>query len=118
MAFMSAWYFTDTATVYPRSASDDWSGAVTYGAPYTIQCGHEGIARQSRDNNQANTASEFITKDIYYTGDTRPKYLDRIALGDTTAQAWDAVNAVEIRNIGRHGMSALGYEDEYDLETA
>lgn len=118
MAFMSAWYMIDTATIYPRLASDDWGGAVTYGTPYTILCGHEGVARQSRDNSQGNSSAEFITKDIYYTGDVRPQYLDRISFGDTTSQAWDSVNAAEIRNINRHGMSAMGYEDEYDLETA
>lgn len=114
MAFMSAWYMIDTATIYPRQASDDWSGAVTYGTPYTILCGHEGVSRQSRDKEGA----EFVTRDVYYTGDTRPQYLDRIAYGDTTASAWDAVSAAEIRKIARHGMSAFGYEDEYDLETA
>lgn len=113
MAFMSSWYMIDTATIYPRQAEADWSGAVTYGTPYTILCGHEGVSRQSRDKEGA----EFVTRDIYYTGDTRPQYLDRIAYGDTTAQAWDAVNAAEIRKIARHGMSAFGYEDEYDLET-
>jgi hypothetical protein len=113
MAFMSAWYMIDTATVYPRLASDDWGGGVTYGTPYLILCGHEGVSRQSRDTEGA----EFVTRDIYYTGDTRPAYLDRIAYGDTTAQAWDAVSAAEIRKIARHGMSAFGYEDEYELET-
>ena len=113
MAFRSAWSFIDTATFYPRLAESDWGGGVTYGTPYTILCGHEGVSRQSRDQEGA----EFVTRDIYYTGDTRPAYLDRIAYGDTTAQAWDAVYAAEIRKIARHGMSAFGYEDEYDLET-
>lgn len=114
MAFMSEWYMRDPATIYPRMAEDEWSGGVTYGPPYLILCGREGVSRQSRDTEGA----EFVTRDIYYTGDTRPAYLDRIAYGDTTAQAWDAVSAAEIRKIARHGMSAFGYEDEYDLETA
>lgn len=113
MAFMSQWYFTVQATVYPRSASDDWGGGVTYDTPYLIECGYEGVSRQSRGDDGA----EFVTRDIYYTGDPRPLYLDRIAFGDTTAQTWDAVNAAEIRKKARHGMSAFGYEDEYDLET-
>lgn len=113
MAFMSAWYMIDTATIYPRLAEGDWGGGVTYGTPYTILCGHEGVSRQSRDKEGA----EFVTRDIYYTGDVRPQYLDRIAYGDTTAQTWDAASTAEIRKVARHGMSAFGYEDEYDLET-
>jgi len=113
MAFMSAWYMIDTATIYPRISENEWGGAVTYGTPYTILCGHEGVSRQSRDTEGA----EFVTRDVYYTGDARPRYLDRIAYGDTTAQAWDAAEAAEIRKIARHGMSAFNYEDEYELET-
>ena len=114
MAFMSAWYMIDTATIYPRLASDDWGGAVTYGTPYTILCGYEGVSRQSRDKEGA----EFVTRDIYYTGDERPEYLDRIALGDTSGISWDEAGASEIRKKAIHGMRALGYDDEYDLETA
>lgn len=113
MALMSAWYFTELATIYPRGSSDDWGGSVTYGTPYLIACGYEGVSRQSRDQDGA----EFVTRDIYYTGDPRPLFLDRIAFGDTTAFTWDAANSSEIRKKARHGMSALGYEDEYDLET-
>lgn len=114
MAFMSAWYFTEIATVYPRLLESDWSGAVAYGTPYTIMCGFEGVSRQSRDQDGA----EFVTKDIYYTGDERPAFLDRIVLGDTTGMNWDAVSASEIRKIALHGMRAFGHDDEYDLETA
>jgi hypothetical protein len=113
MALMSAWYFTELATIYPYESANDWNGGVTYGTPYTIACGREGVSRQSRDQEGA----EFVTRDVYYTGDNRPKFLDRIAPGDTTAQTWDAVNATEIRKVAYHGMSALGYDPEYDLET-
>lgn len=114
MSLMSEWYFDQLATIYPRGATDDWNGGVTYGTPYTIKCGREGVSRQSRDQDGA----EFVTRDIYYTGDNRPKFLDRIAPGDTTAQTWDAALAVEIRKVAYHGMSALGYDPEFDLETA
>jgi len=110
---MSAWYFTETATVYPYNGADDWNGGITYGTPYTIKCGREAISRQSRDQDGA----EFVTRDVYYTGDARPKFLDRIAPGDTTAQTWDIVSATEIRKVAYHGMSALGYDPEFDLET-
>lgn len=113
MALMSAWYFTETATVYPYEGVDDWTGGVTYGAPYTIACGRVGESRQSRDQDGA----EFVTRDVYYTGDTRPKFMDKIAPGDTAASTWDAVGAAEIRKVAYHGMSALGYDAEFDLET-
>ena len=114
MAFMSEWYFTEIATVYPRLTEGDWGSGIAYGTPYTIMCGFEGVSRQSRDQEGA----EFVTRDIYYTGDERPVYLDRIAFGDTSGSAWDTVSASEIRKRARHGMSAFGYDDEFDLETA
>lgn len=113
MSFMSQWYFTEMATVYPYNGADDWNGGVTYGTPYLIKCGREGVSRQSRDQDGA----EFVTRGVYYTGDPRPKFMDRIATGDTTASAWDAVAAAEIRKVAYHGMSAFGYDPEYDLET-
>jgi hypothetical protein len=113
MALMSAWYFTELATIYPYTGVDDWNGGVTYGTPYLIACGREGASRQSRDQDGA----EFVTRDVYYTGDNRPKFLDRIATGDTTEVAWDIAQAAEIRKVAYHGMGALGYDAEFDLET-
>ena len=54
---------------------------------------------------------------MYYTGDPRPKYKDRIAYGDKTSMTWDEAEVEQIKRKNTHAMIAFGYEDEFDYET-
>lgn len=104
---MSAWYFTEDATVWPYLGRDAMTLQNSYGDPHPIKCGIEGRARESRDSN----GQEFVVATTFYTG-TPVKPFDRIARGLHTGP----VQGEEVRNVRRHGMSAFGYEDEYTVE--
>ena len=113
MAFMSQWYFNSPITVWPFLGEAQWGGGETYGEGYLVIGEREGKTFQSRDESGA----EFTVKDVYYTGDARPKYKDRIAYGDKTSMTWDEAEAEQIKRKNTHAMIAFGYEDEFDYET-
>lgn len=105
--FMSAWYFTEDATVWPYLGRDDLTLQDRYGEPFSIKCGIEGRARESRDRN----GQEFIVSTTYHTG-TPINIQDRIARGKLDGPAQGEI----VRNVRRHGMGAFGYDDEYEVE--
>lgn len=112
MSSIARWSYTNTATVYPFEGMDSFNGGASYGAPFTIACTWTGKSEQRRDANGA----EFVTRDVFYTEDQRPKYRDRIAKGDTTAQQWLAAKADEIRAVTDYDMSPFGEPDSPDFE--
>lgn len=107
MSSLSRWTYTNTATVYPFTGEDQFNGGVTFGAPFTIACTWTAKAELRKDPN----GSEFITRNIVWTEDPRPKFRDKIQLaGDS--------RGYEIRGLVSYDMSPFGEADSPDFELA
>lgn len=114
MSSISRWTYTNIATVYPYLGQDTFNGGVLIGTPYTIACTWTGKSEQRLDS----TGAEFVTKNVFWTEDARPGYLDKIAKGDTTAQDWLAAKAEEIRSVIDYDMSPFNETASPDFELA
>lgn len=112
MSSIARFSYKNVATVYPFEGEDPFNGGSSFGAPYTIACTWTGKSEQRRDNDGA----EFVTKNIFWTEDQRPRYKDRIAMGDTLAAEWQDAKADEIRTITNWDMSPFGETDSPDFE--
>ena len=114
MSSLMEWSIKAKATVYPFEGEDLLNGGSTYGAPFVINASWIGKSEQRRDRNGA----EFVTKDIFWFTDQRPKYKDRIAKHDTSALTWDEAGAEEIRSFTDFDMAMFGESDAPDFEVA
>lgn len=117
MAFMSQWYFNSPITVWPFLGEAQWGGGETYGDGYLIIGEREGKTTTASSMSIDSNSVEFIINNIYYTGDPRPKYKDRISYGDKTSMAWDEAESEMIKKKNTHAMVAFGYDDEFSYET-
>lgn len=85
-------FATTTCTVWPYSGRDQWGGGATYGTPYQILATFDA----KHDRMTSNSGQEFVSTSSYWTSDTRPQYLDRIAIGEHSN--WQTAGADEIRS--------------------
>lgn len=76
MSDTARWSYANVAQVRPYMGVDDWGGGAIYGPEYLIACTWSIEATQFRDSNGA----EFVSRNIVYTEDLRPKRLDMIRL--------------------------------------
>lgn len=106
MSSIARWSYKNVATVQPFVSMDDWTGAVIYGPEYTIACNWIAESTQQRDQ----TGAEFISRQIIYTEDLRPKYLDLIRLG--TQDDWQ-----EVRSKTEWEMAMFGDVADFKLVT-
>ena len=114
MSSTASWSYTNKATVWPLTGTDDWSGQDAYGTPYLIDCTWKGSDKIKRDAD----GNEFVSKDIYYTESELPKRKDMIAKGDqvATANPVDA-GASEIQVVDEFDMSFFGEKPDYSIFT-
>lgn len=106
MSRTSRWAYTNTATIKPFERMESWSGEVIYGEPYEIACTWTAEAKQHRDGKGA----EFVSTNVIFTEDTRPKYLDMIQLGGEG-------DFQEIRSVTNWDMSFFGETPDLKLVT-
>ncbi|WP_254413725.1 hypothetical protein [Vibrio furnissii] len=106
MSNTANWSYTNTAIVRPLVSFDQWTQQSIYGDEYEIACTWEAKSEQMRDSNGA----EFVTKNIIYTEDSRPKHLDLIKLNGKD-------NFEEIRDVTEWDMSFFGETPDYKVVT-
>lgn len=106
MSKTARWSYTNTATVKPLLGFDQWTQQSTYGDEYTIDCTWEAKSEQMRDSE----GNEFVTKNIIYTEDSRPKYLDLIKLNGKDYFE-------EIRTVNEFDMSFFNETPDFELVT-
>lgn len=112
MSNTANWSYTNVAQVSPYMGRDAWSGAPTYGDAFEIACTWEISAQQFRDSNGA----EFVSRNIIYTEDLRPKKLDRIRLRSSVdPESWGEWE--EIRDRTEWDMSFFGEAPDARLIT-
>lgn len=106
MSATANWSYTNTATVKPFISIDQWSGETTYGEEFEIACTWTAKSEQMRDDK----GKEFVTKNIIYTEDARPKHLDLIRLNGKD-------DFQEIRAVNEFDMSFFSELPDYELVT-
>jgi hypothetical protein len=106
MSNTANWSYTNTAIVRPLVSFDQWTQQSIYGDEYEIACTWEAKSEQMRDSNGA----EFVTKNIIYTEDARPRHLDLIKLNGKD-------NFEEIRTVNEFDMSFFGETPDYKVVT-
>lgn len=112
MSETANWSYTNVAQVRPYLGIDDWGGGAIYGPEYEIACTWAAEASQFRDSNGA----EFISRNVIYTEDLRPKRLDKIRLRSSADPvSWEAWE--EIRDRTEWDMSFFGEEPDVRLVT-
>lgn len=88
MSDIARWSYMNTATVKPATGEVNEWGAAVYGEPYEIACNWIAKSQQMRNDR----GHEFVSRNIIYTEDARPKYLDLIRLnGDSEFQQIESV---------------------------
>lgn len=106
MSKTANWSYTNTATIRPYIGRKDYTGEEVYGDEYEIACTWEAKSEQARDDR----GIEFVTRNIIYTEDLRPKKLDLIRL--STSDKWE-----EIRDRSEWDMSFFGEDPDVRLTT-
>lgn len=106
MSKTANWSYTNTATVKPLLGFDQWTQQSTYGDEYIINCTWEAKSEQMRDSE----GNEFVTKNIIYTEDSRPNYLDLIKLNGKD-------DFEEIRSVTEWDMSFFGETPDFKVVT-
>jgi len=108
MSSLARWSYANTARVQPFLGADDFNGGATYGEEYEIACTWRAQSSRERQIVAAD-GQEYVTSNTIFTEDPRPKYLDRIALGDS-------LDFEEIRKVGTFDRSPFGEADSPDFE--
>lgn len=76
MSSIARWSYKAQATVTPFISKNGQTNQNVYGTPFTIWCNYTAKAEQRRDDR----GQEFVSQNLIYTEDDRPKYLDKITL--------------------------------------
>lgn len=112
MSETAAWSYANVAQVRPFQGRDSWTGQATYGTDFEIACTWEAKSEQMRDSDGA----EFVSRNIIYTEDLRPKKLDLIRLrSSVNPNAWTPWE--EIRDRTEWDMSFFGETPDVRLVT-
>lgn len=118
MSAAAAWSYTAVATLWPLLGRDDWTGAVTYGAPQAVACDYSAKAeRRTMDGGSNSVGIEFITKQIIYTERADIKRGDRILIGESTSLDPVAAGAAEVRTVTRNADTFDRLADDYEVAT-
>lgn len=87
MSSIARWSYKNTAQVRTRTGTNQRTGETTYSEPYTIACGFTGESTQQRDND----GMEFVSRNIIWTEDARPKFRDFILINGETE--WEEIRS-------------------------
>lgn len=106
MSNTANWSYTNTAKVKPFLSIDQWSGAITYGTEYDIACTWTAESKQVKDAE----GREFMSTNIIFTEDSRPKYMDMIKLNGES-------DYKQVRAVTGWDMSFFGETPDFKLVT-
>lgn len=113
MSAAASWSYTATATLWPRLARDEWSGAASFGAPEPVACDYSAESKTMRDARGA----EFVARQVIFTERADIKPGDMILIGASTATDPLAAGAEEVRSVTRHADTFDRRADDYMVAT-
>ncbi len=113
MSAAASWSYTATATLWVLLGRDDWTDAITYGAPQAVACDYSAKAERRTDA----LGVEFTTRQIIYTERADIKRGDRIIIGTSASLDPIAAGAAEVRAITRNADTFDRLADDYEILT-
>ncbi len=105
----SSWSYLQTATLWPLTGRNDWTGASTYADPVWFLCDYAEESRRMTDA----TGQEFVARLLVYTSLPGIKQGDRVLIGAALESDPVVAGAVEVRTVTRWAdtFNAEGAED-------
>lgn len=113
MSAAASWSYTATATVWPLLGRDDWSGALSFGAPSQFACDYSAEAKTMTDD----IGVEFVTRQILWTERGDIKRGDRVLIGASSGADPVVAGALEVRSVKRSADTFDRKADDYTLAT-
>lgn len=113
MSELAAWSYTSTATHWPRTGRDDWSGALTFGPPVTFACDYTAEAKRMTDARGV----EFTSMQTLHTEKDDVVQGDMVLIGVHTEQNPITAGAQEVRVVKRFADTFNGAADDFALVT-
>lgn len=110
MSSLAAWSYTSTATHWPKTGRDDWSGATTYGQPVTFSCDYSAESVRMTDAQGV----EFTTRQIIHTERATITQGDMVLIGRHTGDPI-AAKALEVRAVTRYADTFEQLADDYKV---
>lgn len=113
MSAAASWSYTAAATLWPRLGRDDWTGAITYGAPEVIACDYTAEAVRMTDAKGV----EFVSRQQIFTERADIKQGDMILIGVSVAPNPVAAGASEVRTVTRWADTLDRQADDFKVVT-
>lgn len=113
MSAAASWSYTSTATHWPQSGRDDWTGARTWGAPVVFACDYSAESVRMTDVKGV----EFTTRQIIHTERASIQQGDMVLIGASTNASPIAAGAFEVRAVTRYADTFDGLADDFKVVT-
>ena len=112
MSSLARWSHTSTATHWPKTGFDDWTGATTYGAPVTFACDYSAESVRMTDAQ----GIEFTSRQIIHTERATIVQGDMVLIG---VHAGDPITAkaFEVRAVTRFADTFENLADDFKVAT-
>jgi len=112
MSAASAWSLTSVCTHWALTGRDDWTGALTWGAPVTFACDYKAESKRMTDAQGV----EFTSSQIIYTERASIKPGDRVLIGAHTSGPV-ADGAWEVKAVKRYADTFDQAADDFEVIT-
>ena len=113
MSEAASWSYTAVATHWPLTGRDDWTGALTYGAPVSFPCDYKAESARVTDDNGV----EFVARQQIYTEYDSCKQGDMVLIGSSSNPSPVAAGASEVRAVRRYADTFDRLRDDYEVIT-
>ena len=112
MSSLSRWSLTSTATHWPITGFDDWTGAKTFGPPVTFPCDYSAESVRMTDAQGV----EFTSRQIIHTERASIVQGDMVLIGTHTGDPITA-KAFEVRAVTRFADTFEQVADDWKIAT-
>ena len=112
MSAAASWSYTSTATLWPFTGINDWTGQKTYGSPVVFPCDYSAESKRMTDAK----GIEFTTRQIIYTERNDIVQGDMVLIGESVVDPITA-RAHEVRAVTRYADTFDKLSDDYKVMT-
>lgn len=113
MSSLARWSYTSTATHWPLTGRDAWSGVATFGAPVTFMCDYKAESKTVTDSKGV----EFTSSQVIYTEHSGIKPGDRVLIGSHSGFTPLEAGAWEVRAVKRYADTFEGMTEDMEIVT-
>ncbi|MBP9148702.1 MAG: hypothetical protein KBG00_07955 [Rhodoferax sp.] len=110
MSSASSWSHTSTATHWPKTGFNDWTGTATFGPPVTFACDYSAESVRMTDAQGV----EFTSRQVIHTERASIVQGDMVLIGTHTGDPITA-KAFEVRSVTRYADTFSNEADDYKV---